>query len=540
MNIAILVYGRLDNFIDHYEPLMESLGKNNNIDFFLSSDNSPEIDTFLELYKPISYTNEKTYFPHDISIYNPPYGNGETSFPRMTSHFVNKKRVFSLLDTHIEKENKIYDIVISLRIDLYIESKFDFSDIEENTIYIPLGQDHKGGYNDQLAYGKIDAMRKYSYLLDNIIEILDKKLSIPHPENLTKANIIFNNLQVKRFDLEYLIDKENRQWNKVFGHGKFVSEIQFMVIADFIYQGDLYLDYSEKKLFKPSRMFDKCIIYINLNFVHHFIDMIKDNTCRYVLISGYSDYSVPYLREPERYYGTDILLNDPNLICWFGANKIINHPKIRHIPIGVPNTIPNVRYDNERGDFTEWIYHIDSQNIIENFLRHKSEQISIIGNMRNKRNSDKLIHISFTISKTDTGLPSIRRYDNHRRYLDQYIREKTPFEHIQLSDWFRNIAAIQEYKYSLCPHAKSPDSYRIWESLIVGTVPVVFSSPIDELYQDLPVLVLDNFYQLNEQYLNEQYDIIISRDDYNFDKLLKTYWLNVIRDTQNSHLKILT
>ena len=150
--------------------------------------------------------------------------------------------------------------------------------------------------------------------------------------------------------------------------------------------------------------------------------------------------------------------------------------------------------------------------------------------MRTKRNSDKLIHISFSICKNNTGLPNIKRYDNHRRYLDKYIREQTPFEHKRLSDWFSYISMIQEYKYCLCPHARCPDSYRIWESLIVGTIPIVFSSPIDELYQDLPVLVLDNFYQLNEQYLQEQYDIIISRNDYKLEKLRMKYWTNKIRN----------
>ena len=53
MDIAILVYGRLDNFEKHYDTIIQSIGKDNNINFFLSTDNSPYILDFIELYKPI-------------------------------------------------------------------------------------------------------------------------------------------------------------------------------------------------------------------------------------------------------------------------------------------------------------------------------------------------------------------------------------------------------------------------------------------------------------------------------------------------------
>ena len=532
MDIAILVYGRLDNFEKHYDTIIQSIGKDNNINFFLSTDNSPYILDFIELYKPISYNNDKIEFEHDLAKNISENRKSDTNFSNMTKHFVNKYRVLHLLNEHLIKENKSYDVVMSLRVDLDIRSKFDFSEIQENIIYIPEGYDYRG-INDQIAYGKIEVMRKYNSLITNVFNIIDQTTDIVDPEILTLANINMNNLDIKRFYLDYSIEKELPNFNEIFGYGIYISEIHFMVIADFIHQGDLYFGYRGNKLFNPSKMFDNCIIYINLNFVHIFIEMMRNNKFKYILISGYSDYIVPYLRETEKFSPINTILNDQNLICWFGTNNISDHPKIKLIPTGISKTIPVVKYDQEQGDTMEWIYQMETHNAIKNFIRYRTEQMSIIERMRSKKISNKLIHISFSVSKTDTGFSSIRRYDNHRRYLDKYIREQTPFEHIQLSDWFNNISTIQEYKYSLCPHARCPDSYRIWESLIVGTVPIVFSSQIDELYQDLPILILDNFYQLNELYLEEQYDIIISRDDYKFEKLSIGYWEDIIRRTQN-------
>lgn len=42
MRIAVLCYGRLNNCVNHYDNIVESLGKDNHIEFFLSSDSSDE------------------------------------------------------------------------------------------------------------------------------------------------------------------------------------------------------------------------------------------------------------------------------------------------------------------------------------------------------------------------------------------------------------------------------------------------------------------------------------------------------------------
>ena len=49
MHIAVLVYGRLDNCLKQYNNVMETIGKEHDLDFFASSDNSQEIDSFINL-----------------------------------------------------------------------------------------------------------------------------------------------------------------------------------------------------------------------------------------------------------------------------------------------------------------------------------------------------------------------------------------------------------------------------------------------------------------------------------------------------------
>ena len=206
MHIAVLVYGRLTKCADHYNNIIDHIGKHNDVDFFLSSDNSSEslLNDFIRLYKPILYHNDPIEYVYDLGKY--PGRREETHIHNMTCHFINKNRVFLLLEEYMNGENISYDAVVSLRIDSYYSNSFDFNNLEDNTIYIPSGSDFVGsGINDQIAYGKVDVMKKYNCI--NPKQLLDKGLTIPHPESLTLANIRFNRLTIQRVDLQYSINK---------------------------------------------------------------------------------------------------------------------------------------------------------------------------------------------------------------------------------------------------------------------------------------------------------------------------------------------
>ena len=206
MHIAVLVYGRLNRCVEHYDNIRLTLGENNNVDFFVSSDNSPEslLNDFIHLYKPILYVNNPVQYDYDLSKY--PGKRPETNIHNMTCHFINKYRVFKLLEEHVNQNNIHYDCVVSLRIDCLFQDKFDFTSVDDNTIYIPSGYDFiDWAINDQVAYGKTDVMKKYNSL--NAVELLDKQLSIPHPESLNFANIKFHKLNIVRPCIKYYLDR---------------------------------------------------------------------------------------------------------------------------------------------------------------------------------------------------------------------------------------------------------------------------------------------------------------------------------------------
>ena len=209
MRIAVLVYGRLNNS-EYYDNIVNSIGNENTIDFFLSSDNSSKefLDKFINTYNPISYINDEIHYTcGDLGRY--PGKRDETNIHNMTCHFINKQRVYNLLENYIGITHIKYDIVMSTRTELFFYEKIIFNkELEENTIYIPNGHNWlENAINDITAYGNISVMKKYMNIYDNIIYILDLGMSIPHPESLTFANIKLNNLNVCRFNLNHQVIK---------------------------------------------------------------------------------------------------------------------------------------------------------------------------------------------------------------------------------------------------------------------------------------------------------------------------------------------
>jgi len=162
------------------------------------------VDDFIRKYNPILYDNQKIQYDYDLSRF--PGKRPETNIHNMTCHFINKNRVFRLFKNHIDTFKKSYDVVISLRIDCVFENKFNLSEISDNTIYIPAGCDYvDNAINDQIAYGNVDAIEKYMSI--NPLNLLQRRLSIPHPESLTLANIKFNLLKINRVQIKYHIER---------------------------------------------------------------------------------------------------------------------------------------------------------------------------------------------------------------------------------------------------------------------------------------------------------------------------------------------
>lgn len=93
-----------------------------------------------------------------------------------------------------------------------------------------------------------------------------------------------------------------------------------------------------------------------------------------------------------------------------------------------------------------------------------------------------------------------------------------------------HLIETAESRFALCPSGLGMDTYRLWQTLMLGTIPVVESNPgFDRTYSRLPVLVVRNYSDLTPQLLRKAYPCF--RDNarkFNFGVLTISYWLDLV------------
>jgi hypothetical protein len=84
-----------------------------------------------------------------------------------------------------------------------------------------------------------------------------------------------------------------------------------------------------------------------------------------------------------------------------------------------------------------------------------------------------------------------------------------------------------KYAFVLSPHGNGLDCHRTWEALILGCIPIVRRSPVDSLYEDLPVLIVNEWTDITETLLKTTVEQF-KNQSFSYEKLTLPYWMNKI------------
>ena len=88
---------------------------------------------------------------------------------------------------------------------------------------------------------------------------------------------------------------------------------------------------------------------------------------------------------------------------------------------------------------------------------------------------------------------------------------------------------IKSSKFVFCPRGNGVDTHRIWESLYMGSIPIVIYEEAHHLFNDLPILFIKDWSEITEEFLNEKYDEY-NKKSWNLEKLKIEYWTNFIKN----------
>ena len=207
----------------------------------------------------------------------------------------------------------------------------------------------------------------------------------------------------------------------------------------------------------------------------------------YILLTHNSDLPIPgaYAK----------YLDDSKLIAWFGQNvENFSHPKLIPIPIGLANRM----WDHGNPDiFLEKIQNLNT------FAR------------------EFLVYINFSISTYPTERTHVYNLFANTPYCTVSGMKALP---LYLDDVLRA-------KFVLSPRGNGLDCHRTWEALLMGAIPIVRTSSSDSLYDDLPVVIVNSWEEVNQSVLEKKYSEMLLKK-YNLNKKYIYYWLELIRSFQ--------
>ena len=210
-----------------------------------------------------------------------------------------------------------------------------------------------------------------------------------------------------------------------------------------------------------------------------------------VLVTGYSDHPIDHMELD--------LLDQPSLKAFFANNVNIRHPKLHAIPLGLPNEVDFAIQGNTRA-----IYEVaQTEKTVKN-LAYMNFKIETFPAERRR------VHELFSNKSWVTVGGLNCDVNGHKHYLED----------------------IQSHKFCICPRGNGFDSHRLMEALYLGTIPVVKKCIAMEQFYDLPCVFIDDWNEVTEEFLHEQYAKIINRD-YDLKKLYVSYWNKAIAESFN-------
>ena len=110
-----------------------------------------------------------------------------------------------------------------------------------------------------------------------------------------------------------------------------------------------------------------------------------------------------------------------------------------------------------------------------------------------------------------------------------YSTEVARRDHMNFDYFYQQIS---KSKFSICPRGCGIDTYRLWDCICLGCIPIVEKYGGYERFTDLPILFVDSFTdygKLTEDYLQTKYEEMLTRE-YDYTKLTFDYWVKMMMD----------
>lgn len=205
----------------------------------------------------------------------------------------------------------------------------------------------------------------------------------------------------------------------------------------------------------------------------------------FILITHNSDASAP----------TNVfkwVLDEDKIVAWFASNPDYAHKKLFPIPIGMANT--------------RWPH-----GNVNNFKR------AFYQDRKPFHKRTTLLYVNFKV-------------ENNRKSRSKALKWALSLRNVAPTQATSHEIYLRELgnaKFVLSPPGNGLDCHRTWEAILMGAVPIVLRSPLDSLFSNIPVLIVDDWSYLTQEYLESlHYNTVLN------ERLFARYWYRRLKNVQ--------
>lgn len=242
------------------------------------------------------------------------------------------------------------------------------------------------------------------------------------------------------------------------------------------------------------------IIFIPTNIIHlvftKFYNMFNSNI---TIITHNSDHHICNKNDVNNLYiDCTKCLELSKIKLWFAQNTLIKHNKLITLPIGIAN--PQYEHGN-------------------------IDKLVAIKNLKNLKTN--LLFINFDVGQ---GIKFA-----HRNYILDILKKNNFNINFVKEEQYKYWNKLSQSKFCISPHGGGVDCHRIWEALFLDTIPIVLNNIAFDNFKDLPILFVESWEVINEDFLIEKYNEFSSKK-YDLQKIYMNYYNNLIKKLSISEL----
>jgi hypothetical protein len=239
----------------------------------------------------------------------------------------------------------------------------------------------------------------------------------------------------------------------------------------------------------PSLYYKTDAMFLNISFDWRGIIVNPPGKNLKIIISGHSDYPI-----------TDNLVDQYNPNFWFTVNKQTTRPNVFSIPLGITN-------DTNESDLHPIYGNLDCMtNVMQEQIEHKN-----------------FVYMNININTYPIERQFVWDLFNNKEWvtigtIENTIEGRTKF-----------LRDIKAHTFVLCPRGNGIDTHRLWETLYMGSIPIVKRDIGYSDFEDLPICFVNDWSEITVEFLEDEKQRI-QNTNWNLEKLKMSYWINKINE----------